>query len=164
MSNKELLLRAASELAHYITRENNRLRIEVNKWGLKEPEYHDMQTCHELTELAHRESTQHSDASAIPLSFDTIIEAVGKIEQENKQLVRFVAGGFAMGTLENLQDDCGTGIVGTQRRFTKRLLVPRATSLVLMGYPLIECTYVQSNELWGLDKNDMPLFKIVVRK
>ena len=54
MSDKQMLLRAASELAQYINKENERLHRNRNKWDLDEPKYHDTQTCQELVELAGR--------------------------------------------------------------------------------------------------------------
>lgn len=49
---KKRLKQAADELAGFITRANDRLKIESLCDSLDDPGYHDYQTCQELLEIA----------------------------------------------------------------------------------------------------------------
>lgn len=52
MNTKLILLQAAKELATYIEMHNALLASQINPTDLSPPEYHDMQTCQELMEIA----------------------------------------------------------------------------------------------------------------
>ncbi len=52
MNAVQILTSAAREVATYIDRENERLKTNIKCNDLDPPDYHDHQTCYELTQLA----------------------------------------------------------------------------------------------------------------
>lgn len=52
MKDYQILIHASGELKAYIDKENERLKKEISRDSLDDPDYHDYQTCYELLKIA----------------------------------------------------------------------------------------------------------------